>query len=81
MSSAANHESFSPSQSLPEHDITFSVSPFMPPKSVIYRYFQILKDPQYYCPMLIKTANATLSRAPVSPQPHTQPDFDNRIFS
>jgi len=79
MSSAANHESFSPSQSLPEHDITFSVSPFMPPKSVIYRYFQILKDPQYYCPMLIKTVDATLSRTPVSPQ--TRSDFDNRIFS
>ena len=79
--SSASHESFLPSQSHPGHDITFSVTLFMPRKCVIYRYFQILKDPQYYCPMLIKTADATLSRAPVSPQPHTQPDFDNRIFS
>ncbi len=79
--SSASHESFSPSQSHSDHDITFSVTPFMPPKSVIYRYFQILKDPQYYCPILIKTVGATLSRAPVSPQTQTRPDFDNRIFS
>jgi hypothetical protein len=79
--SSASHESFSSSQPHMDHDITFSVTLFMPPKSVIYRYFQILKDPQYYCPMLIKTADAPLTRAPVSPQTQTQPDFDNRIFS
>jgi len=78
--SSASQESFSTSQIHPaDHDISFSVAPFMPPKSVIYRYFQILKDPQYYSPILITSANAGMAHAHVSPQTHAK--IDDRIFS
>ena len=76
--SSASHESFaSIHPPLNDHQITFSVARFMPTKCVLYRYFQILKDPQSYCPMLIQTVNTPISRAHVSP--HTE--IDDRIFS
>ena len=67
--SSTSQDSLSPFQShTVDHDISFSVAPFMPSKCVIYRYFQILKDPQYYSPVFIPSANSRVVRAPVSPQ-------------